>query len=1074
MNGPIAYMARNHVAANILMLVLIIGGFLISRDIKQEVFPEFDLDIVTITVIYPGATPAEVEESVVQPIELAISGVNDIKRITSTSSENVGSVVVEVLENGDPDQVLQDVKAEVDRILTFPEEAERPIITKVTTRNEVMNLVLYGDVSERALMERAEIIKNELIALPDVTVVMLAAYRPYEIGIEISEENLRKYNLTLPAVSNIVRAASLDLAGGSVRTESGEVLIRTTEKRYTGADFDSIAVFTYPTGETVYLGDIANVRDEFADVDMEVMFDNQPAIMINVYRVGDQTPKEVADEVNAYIDQSSAQLPPTMHLDVIMDWSVLLQQRLDLLMRNGGLGLILVMIILALFLEIRLAFWVSMGIAISFLGSMVLLPIFGVTINMMSLFAFLIILGVVVDDAIVVGENIFVHYRMGKPLWRAAIEGAREVTLAVVFAALTTIAAFGPLLLIPGFAGKFLWVIPVIVISVLVISLVESLLILPAHLSGRLVQSKAPFWSVIEKQRSKFDSVVYWLIDKTYMQTLVWAAKNRYTTVAIAIAIFLVTIGVFAGGYIKFSFMPEIEDDAVTVSLTMPPGTAYEVTQSYAEHILQSGLDLVAEYDAQRDDGESNLQHTIMIVGSQVQRQGHSQGFTSNASHLAQVVLDMRDAEERNFLNGDFSRQWRARVGEIPGAENLTFVSDLVRQGADIEIQLSHSDFNVLLDAVERLKDMMSEYAGAEEVTDSYTEGKRELKIRLRPEAASLGITETNLAMQVRSAFYGSEALRIQRGENEVKVMVRYPEEDRRTMATIDQMRIRTADGREIPFHLAAYIEDSRGFSQITHTDRRRMVSVTAEVDKNVTTAEEILQDLEAGPLQALLADYPGLSYDLEGQSREERESAMGMLQLFAFSMILIYALLAVPFKSFLQPLIVMSAIPFGIIGAIIGHLLLGYTVSMMSMFGIIALSGVVVNSSLVLIDFINRRRREGMGVHASVFDAGKRRFRPIIMTSLTTFFGLTPMIMETSIQARFLVPMAISLGFGVLFSTGITLVLVPALYLILEDMRKLFFPKQTEEERFQQHPAIMEKEPVAAYQEEVPVEELN
>lgn len=1040
MRGPVAYMAKNHVAANILMMVLLVGGLLIGKSIKQEVFPEFELDMVNVSVAYPGATPAEIEDAIVSPIELAVSAVDDIKRIRSSSQENVGVVTVEVLEGADTDRVLQDVKSEVDRIVTLPEEAEKPVISKVTNRREVITLVVYGDVPERVLREQAEQIREDLLAKQGVTQVDLVAARPYEISVEISELNLRKYHLTLDRVAGMIRRASLDLAGGSIKADGGEVLIRTSEKRYTGAEFDSVTVFTDPKGRRILLGDIAEVRDGFAELDQDALLDGKPGIMVQVYRVGEQRPKDISQIVRTYLDERSLSMPASIKTAVYQDWSKILDQRINLLLKNGLLGLILVLIVLSLFLELRLALWVAAGIAISFIGALLFLPAFNVSINMISLFAFLIILGIVVDDAIVVGENVYVHFKRGKEPLEAAVHGTREISRAVIFSALTTMAAFGPLLFVGGFVGKFMGVVPIIVITVLGISLVEALLILPSHLSGTMCHACPSLLSRFEKHRKRFDEVVRWFIDHTYVGTLQWAQRNRITTVAISIAVLLITVGLVGGGFVKFVFFPQVDADEVIVSLTMPPGTPFEVTRGHAVRIQEVGKELIAEYDEERDDGSSNLQHLFTLLGQQIRRSRGAHGMGSVfASNLAQIRLLLDDPATRTVRTNEFATKWRERAGEIPGAERVVFQSSMVRGGADVEIELSHRDYGVLLAAVDRLKAAVASYGGTSEVSDSHSEGKRELKLRLRPEASSLGITERDLAVQVRSAFFGSEAMRIQRGRNEVKVMVRYPEDDRRMLATIDRMRIRTPSGKEIPFAQAAYVDESRGFSTISRTDQRRVVSVTAKVNKEMVSADEIIADLETGALADLTADYPGLTYDLEGESREQRETVSSILAAFGFGLLLIFSLLAIPFRSILQPFVVMSAIPFGMVGAILGHLVLGFNLSMISLFGIVALTGVVVNSSLVMIDFINRAREEGMSLSDAIMESGKRRFRPIVMTALTTFFGLTPMILETSLQARFLIPMAVSLGFGVLFATAITLVLVPTLYLILEDIRALF-----------------------------------
>lgn len=1038
--GPIAYMAKNHVASNILMLILLVGGTLIGSTIKQEVFPEFEMDIVTVSVAYPGATPSEVEEAIVRPIELAVSGVVNIKRTVGVATESVGRVTLEVLEGEDVDIVLQDVKSEVDRILTFPEEAEKPVIIKVTNRREVISLLVYGSASERSLREHAERVRDDLLVMPEITMAEIAAARPYEISIEISEENLRKYNLTLARVAAMVRTASLDLAGGMIKSSGGEVLIRTTEKRYTGAEFDSVSVFTFPDGRRVFLGDIAEVRDAFTEVDQAVLFDGEPAVMVNIYRVGDQRPKDIARIVHQYIRVRNEELPPSVRLSVYRDWADLLRQRMDLLFKNGALGLVLVMITLSLFLEIRLAFWVALGIAISFLGAMLFMPALGVSINMISLFAFLTILGIVVDDAIVVGENIYVHFKRGKPLHLAAVDGTREVTLAVVFAALTTMAAFGALLFMGGFMGNFMGAIPKIVITVLGISIVEVFFILPSHLSGGLVRSDAPIWARIESKRIWFDRRVRHFIDHTYSRLLERAARRRYVTISIAIAILMVASGVLRSGVIQFVFFPEAESDEVRVSLRMPPGTPFTETRGHALRIQQIGNELLDQSDAGRKDGGSNLKHRFTLLGQNISGGGPMGTTTTFASNLAEIRLLLDDPGKRSVSTSDFASDWREAVGGVPGAERLSFMSDMIHGGGgDIELELSHADYDVLLVAVERLKDVLRSYDGVREISDSHSEGKREMKLRLRPEASSLGITERDLAVQIRSAFYGAEAMRIQRGQNEVRVMVRYPEEDRRLLKTIEKMRIRTPLGLEVPFNRAARIEEGRGFSVINRTDRRRVITVTARVNKELANATEILADLKSGILGELAADYPGFTYNLEGRSRDQQESVASLKVILLFGLFLIFCILAIPFRSFLQPFIVMSVIPFGLIGALIGHLLFGYNFSMISLFGMVALTGVVVNDSLVMIDFINRARRGGATLSDAILTSGKRRFRPILMTSLTTFFGLAPMIFETSLQARFLVPLALSLGFGVLFATGITLILIPILYLILEDVTGFF-----------------------------------
>ncbi|MCF7810515.1 efflux RND transporter permease subunit [bacterium] len=1035
MSNPIKYMAGNHVAANIFMLILIVGGLIMSSKIKQEVFPEFELDMISVVVAYPGASPAEIEDSIIRPLEQAVSGVDDIKRFTATASEGVGTLIVEIVEGSDANNILDKVKSEVDRIRIFPEDAEKAIVSRVTNRREVMTLVVYGDVSEHALNDYAERIRDDLLAKENITQVEISAVRPQEISIEISEENLRRYNLTLSQVAGIIRSSSLDMPGGTIKTIGGDVMIRTKEKKYVGAEFDSLAVFKGPNGARVTLGQIAEITDGFAEYDHEAVFNGKPAAMIEVYRVGEQTPKDIASTVKDYIAELQPQLPSSVNLEIIRDRSEFLQDRIDLLLTNGSIGIVLVFIILALFLEIRLAIWVAVGMVISFLGAMLFMPSFDVSINMLSLFAFIVVLGIVVDDAIVVGENIFVHRRMGKSHSQSVVDGAQEIARAVIFAVLTTMAAFAPLLFVSGMMGKFFWVVPVIVITVIGLSLFESLFILPAHLSGNFVKSKAEIWVKIENQRKKFDILLNWVRDKTYAKTLEWVIKNRYITVAIAVAGLLISIGIVSSGLIKFVFMPQIEADHITMNLTMMPGTPYNDTKRAVEIIERKGLNLVAEYDSLRGDGKSEALSVFKTIGSQ---SGGGMGpFGSSGSssgNTAELRFTFIPSNERTIDLKEFTMKWRKRIGDVPGVETISMRSGMVGSDADIDIQLAHDEYQVLLEAVERVKMNLSNYAGVTEINDSYSQGKRELELHLKPEAASLGVTETDLGMQIRSAFYGAEAVRLQRGSNEVKVMVRYPEDERRSMAAIENMMIRTPSGGEIPFMQAAYIVDSEGFSVINRTDRKRVVNVTAKVDDKVTNADEVLSVMKTGFLKEIKAGYPGLSFDFEGTARDRKESLSSLFLGYFIAMFVIYALLAIPFNSFTQPFIVMSAIPFGIIGAIGGLILMGYNLSLIAAMGIVALSGIVVNDSLVMIDFINRARESGVPFRQAVLESGVRRFRPIIMTSLTTFFGLMPMIFETSRQARFMIPMAVSLGFGVLFSTAITLVLIPALYMIFED----------------------------------------
>jgi multidrug efflux pump subunit AcrB len=1043
-------MAGNHVAANLLMMVFIVGGLLMAFSITQQVFPEIEMDQVMVSVVYPGAGPEEIEDGIILKVEENLSGIAGIKEIRSMASEGVGSVSAEVLRGEDVDLVLQDIKAEVDRITTFPEEAEKPVISKLMNRFEVISLVVYGDMPERSLREYAEAFRDELLAMPQITQAELGGVRPYEISIEVPEENLRRYGLTLELIAQRVRRASVDLPAGSVKSAEGEVLIRTKEKRYRGTEYSDITVVENPDGTEVKLGEIASVKDTFRETDEFARFDGKPAAMVAVFRVGDQKPKEISRIVKDYVERKRSALPESVKVATWNDMSELLESRMNLLLKNAFLGLILVFLILGLFLQIRLAMWVMLGIPISFLGALLMMPALDVSINMLSLFAFILALGIVVDDAIVVGENIFEHRTRRKSYLRAAVDGALEVSVPVVFSILTTVAAFLPLMFVSGTMGKFIRTIPFVVIPILVVSLIESLFVLPAHLgAGKPVEYTRGVAGLIERIRKGFGKRLERFVAGPYRGFLGICLRNRYTTVAASIAVLLMAAGLVGGGVVKFRFMPEVEGDFILVNLEMPIGTPVEATDRAQAGIVRKGQDVIKQYDEKLGGEGSILRHIFSVVGGTLPRgPGDTRGGEGSSAHVSEVAMLVTPSEDRDIPVTEVARLWRRAVGEVRGADSITFESTLVHFGANIDIQLSHDDFGVLSEASEKIKRSLAGYPGVADISDNYSRGKRELKLRLKPEARTLGVTEEDLARQVRAAFYGAEALRLQRGRNEVKVMARYPESDRKSLGDLESMRIRTPEGGEIPFSRAADVEEGRGYSQINRTNNKRVVNVTASVDPKVANAEEILRDMTQTVLAGLSADYPGLAFDLEGEEKERKESMGSMATGFVMILFLMYALLAVPFKSYSQPLIVLSAIPFGVVGAILGHWIMGFDLSILSMFGIVALAGVVVNDSLLLIDYINRKRHGGLEPVQAVVEGGQRRFRPILLTSLTTFFGLMPMITETSVQAQFLIPMAISLAFGILFATGITLLLIPSLYLILEDIRGLFGLRQVPSER--------------------------
>ncbi len=1039
MKGPIKWMANNHVAANLLMMIFIMGGLIMASSIKQEVFPSMEFDMIRIGVAYPGAGPEEVEEGIILKIEENLSGITEIKQIKSTASESGGMVTAEILQGEDTDLVMQDIKAEIDRITTFPEEAEKPVITKLEARREVISAVIYGQESEKTLREQAELMRDELLAMPDITQVDLRGVRPYEISIEVNEQTLQRYGLTLGGIAGRIRKASVDLPAGAVKSQGGEVLIRTKEKRYKAAGYADITIIENPDGTALKLGEIAEIKDAFEETDQYATFDGQPAAMVSVFRVGEQKPIDVAKAVKKYVEDKQVSMPDSLKISTWYDFSEIYASRMNLLLRNAVIGLVLIFLILGLFLRIRLSLWVMLGIPISFLGALLIMPSLGVSINMLSLFAFILALGIVVDDAIVVGENIYTHRGMGKNYIDASVDGATEVSAPVIFSILTTVAAFLPLMFVAGTMGKFIRVIPFVVVPILLISLVESLLILPAHLSLKsTVGSTNGLVSSVSRVRKGFGTWLENFIAGPYKRFLVRCLNNRYTTLAVAVAIILISIGIVKGGIIQTRFMPKVDGDIITVSIKMPDGSPVENTIVAQQYVLGKISEVVNKLEIDQPEDRGIFRHSFSLVGSTIQV-GHAGGASSSGSHLADVLIQLTQGENRDITAAEVSDELRKNISDTPGADSVTINSSLVRFGANIDIRLAHEDFNILSQAKDRIKNSLAQYEGVDDISDNFSKGKRELKLNLKPEARTLGITETDLGRQIRGAFYGVEALRLQRGRNEVKVMVRYPEKDRKSIGDLEEMRLRTNNGIEIPFTQAAFVDEGRGFTQINRTDRKRVINITAAVNSKVANAEEILTEFKKTVLTELAADYPGLTYDLEGESKERKESMGTMAIGFSMALFLIYTLLAVPFKSYLQPFIIMFSIPFGIVGAILGHLIMGKDLSLLSMFGIVALTGVVVNDSLLLIDFINQKRKRGVELFQAVSESAQRRFRPIILTSLTTSLGLTPIILEKSMQAQFLIPMAISLGFGILFATFITLLLIPSLYLILEDFLKMF-----------------------------------
>jgi multidrug efflux pump subunit AcrB len=1034
--GPLAWMAQNSVASNLLMFILLIGGALMLGRLKQEVFPEIELDSVSVTAVYPGASPSEVEQGVVLAVEEAVRGVDGVKEVTSRASEGSASVTADLLLSADKDQALADIKSAVDRITSFPDDVERPNVALISARREVISIVLSGDTDEKTLKGLAEQMREELLVDPNITVVEIDGVRAPEISIEIPKENLRRYGLTLQQVAQAVGAASVELPGGGVDTDKGEVLLRVSERRETADGFSRIVVLSRPDGTQVTVGDLGTVTDGFADVDRSAFFNGERAARVTVFRVGEQTPIEVAGSVKDYVEDVEGQLPPGISASIWNDRSEIYADRISLLLRNAFSGLILVLLLLGLFLEIKLAFWVTLGIPISFLGAILMMPAIDVSLNMISLFAFILTLGIVVDDAIVVGEAIYKQRQDGHGVLEAAIMGVREVAQPVVFSVLTTVVAFSPLLFVPGVSGKFFRNIPMIVIPILLISLVESLLVLPAHLSHGKPPSQRGLLGAVNRGQKWIADKLEVFVERVYTPVIRAALRQRYLTLATALGILIMTVGLVVGGKVKSAFFPKVEGDTINVTLELPFGSPVEDTERLARVLEQEAM---ATLEA---NGGAEISRGIYrLVGSAGGGGGALSGGPSTGSHKAQVSIFLVPADERGVTTAQFTEQWRARVGELAGVETLRFSYDIGPGGgqAPIEVRLNHPDLEVLEAASSRLAEELGQLEGVFDIDDGFTEGKEQLDLVLKPSARSLGLSQRDLASQVRASFFGAEAARQQRGRDELRVYVRLPESERVSEYDIEQLNIRTADGGDLPLTQAADIVRGRSYTQISRVDGRRVVSVTCDLDSNTTSEAQVRDALTKELLPKLMDDVQGLRWGYGGQQADRQESNAALGQGFLFAMLVMFTLMAVAFRSYVQPIIVMGAIPFGVVGAVLGHLFMGYELSLISVMGIVALSGVVVNDSLVLVDAINGYRARGVPLMEAVVAGGARRFRPIMLTTLTTFFGLMPMILETSVQARFLIPMAISLGCGILFVTFIALLLVPTMYIVLEDVTKAF-----------------------------------
>ena len=1034
--GPIAYMARNGVAANLLMFFIVAAGLVSINGLIQEAFPVMTFDHVEVTVPYPGATPGEVEEAIVLKIEEQVEALDGVREVSAIAAEGLASVMVGLKTGTDIPRAIDAIESAVGQIQTLPAGAERPQVRQMTNRQSVIRLVVFGDVSERALKELAYRVEDETAALAAVSYVETSGVRDYEISIEVPLRQLRALGLTLEDVARAVRAGSLDLSAGSIETRDAEVRVRTTGRNYDQQDFEDIVVRSRSDGTLLRVGDIAEVRDGFEEVDLVSRYNGKRAAFVEVYRSAGEQVLDVVEAVEGHLQRRVVpSLPAGVAIEIWNNDADLYEDRLGLMLENGLLGLALVLLSLTLFLQFRLALWVAVGIGISFVGALALALVFEVSINTITLFAFLLAVGIVVDDAIVVAEQIYAERQKGTPAVQAAIRGARRIKKPVTFAVLTTVVAFAPLLFLPGPIGRMLSAVPVILISILLISLVESLLILPHHLS----RLPGPHWTpanrvegFFHRLQTRVDRRLGQFVEGPLDRGLRFATGQPAVVIAGGVALVVLCVSLVPAGVIGLVLNEPIEIDIVTANLEMPEGTPARRTNELAEQIEAAGYRAVDRLSSGSGTGAAPLVVGVnRTVGATPRLLGGSisqEPSLKPQAHIASVEFKLQPAEQRDVTSGEFLQAWRHETGPVPEARSLAFAADLVDLGSPVQVELSHPDPTRLGPISAAVANSLRSLQGVFDVRSDHASGLQEVQIELLPEAQTLGLTLDALARQVRAAFFGSEALRVQRGREDVRVYVRLPAEERDAIADVEAYRVRTPEGVEVPLKRVGAVGLGESPWSIRRKDGQRVATLTADVDPNVITGGEATAFLQRGVLADLAAAHPGLTHSIGGEQQQQLESFDALGRGFLLALVVIYGLLAVPLGSYTKPLLVTAIIPFGIVGAVLGHLIMGLDLSVTSMWGIIGLAGVVVNDSLVMVDFINQRLGEGMPVREAIIDGAKKRFRPIFVTSATTFLGFAPLIFERSIQAQFLIPLGVSVGFGIVIATAILMLMVPAL----------------------------------------------
>lgn len=1035
----VTFFANNPVAANLLMVVLLLGGFLAARGLTSQVFPDIDPGIITVSIPYPGATPSEVEESITRRVDEAVRGIDGIDRVVSKASEGYGRITVELKDFVDSNEIKDDIQSAVDSLADFPPiDAEEPEVVIAETLQEVMTLAVRSRGDEFHLDRAARDLEQELLTLPQVSLVSIEGQRGYEITVEVSEEKLRQYQTSIEEVAQAIARSSLNLSSGEIRTEGGDLLLRTDQKRETGEEFENVVLRSLPSGSVLRLGDIATVNDGFVDDELTNEINGERAAFVRIQASKDQNVLDVADDLYEFFE--TFEPAPGITVTVWEDSSSILSSRLSLLLRNGTLGFALVFLFLVLMLDLRLAFWVAMGVPISFLGGFLFFDFFGVNINMVSLFALIVVLGIVVDDAIVIGENIGSEQQKGLRGSAASVAGVRGVFSPVFVGVLTTMVAFAPLLFVTGTMGQILGVVPIVVIAVLAMSLIEVFFILPAHLSHEERWSRWP----LDRLQSFVATKLQWFRDTIVKTAVEHAVRYRYLTVIYGLSMLTLSLLFVINGAVRIEFFPQVESDSITIDVNFPVGTPFEVTRQAALGIQ----DVVAAVN-QEFDGTAVASYSVTAGGRPVDRRGPGDGEAQSmrvSRNLATIGIQLHEEPLRTVSASELERIIRVRVGDIPNAESVNYSSNLISESSVLEYELVHDDDEQLKLAVEWMRERFKEQPMLTELRDTLSDGKRQFDIELTPEGEAAGLSQAMVARQLRQNFFGEEVQRIQRGRDEIKVMVRYPSAQRRSTSDLFNTRIRTTDGTELPIATVANVNETRSFSAIDRVDGYRVITISAEVDKDFMSTGAAAQLIQREIIPEIQAIFPDLKISQSGFGREQARDLASLQSLATIAIIIIFALLAAQMRSYSMPFVILAGIPFGAAGAVIGHFILGYDVSMVSMFGIVALSGVVVNDSLVLVDRYRRLRTEQpeLSIQEAIVEAARLRFRAIFLTTATTALGLTPMLFETSLQAQFLIPMAVSLATGIVFASVVIVFLVPALVVIRSDILQLLGMRET------------------------------